>query len=128
MHYPVDGILGLTKRISGTYFSCNPIAVRTSLDVYTENIRTLTVIHSDNFGKVCMICIGSMLTGSINISRKQGTRISRMEEHGYFAFGGSTVILLFEPGRIQWDSDLLANTDQSLETLTRAGNSIGNAL
>ena len=48
-----------------------------------------------------------------------------MDEHGYFAFGGSTIILLFQKDKITFDTDLLENSEQSLETLVRFGNSIG---
>ena len=35
-----------------------------------------------------------------------------MDEKGYFDFGGSTVVLVFEPGRIRFDDDLLANSER----------------
>jgi len=49
----------------------------------------------------------------------------RGDELGYFAFGGSTVILLFEPGKVVWDADLLANSARPLESFIRMGTAIG---
>jgi len=56
-----------------------------------------------------------------------GSLVSRFDEHGYFAFGGSTVLILFEPGRIAFDSDLKHNSDRSIETLIKVGRRIGRA-
>jgi phosphatidylserine decarboxylase len=42
--------------------------------------------------------------------------------------GGSTIVLLFEKGVVQWDEDLLINGRASLETLVRMGMGIGKSL
>lgn len=31
--------------------------------------------------------------------------------------GGSTILLLFEPGKLAWDDDLVDNSNSALETL-----------
>ena len=41
----------------------------------------------------------------------------RAEELGYFKFGGSTVLLFFEPGKMVYDDDLVENSHGALETL-----------
>ncbi|KAJ3323599.1 hypothetical protein HDV06_001623 [Boothiomyces sp. JEL0866] len=124
-HFPVDGTVGPTKKIEGTYFTVNPMAVRTTVDVYTENVRTITTINSTHHGKVAYVCIGAMLVGSIVLTSSEGQQVQRMDEHGYFKFGGSTILLLFEKGRVEFDSDLLSNSSTSLETLIKMGNSLG---
>ena len=52
-------------------------------------------------------------------------KVVKGAEHSYFAFGGSTVVLLFQRGRIHFDEDLVANTRQRLETKVRMGMQIG---
>lgn len=47
------------------------------------------------------------------------------EEKGYFKFGGSTVVLLFEKNKIRIDEDLLINTLKGYETVIREGERIG---
>ena len=47
------------------------------------------------------------------------------QEKGYFHFGGSTVILLPEHGRVIPDRDLIDATAQGLETLVKVGTRIG---
>lgn len=116
-HIPVDGIMGEPKLIEGEYYTVNPMAIRSTLDVYGENIRVLVPIDSDQHGKVMVVCVGAMMVGSTVITRKTGERVARAEELGYFKFGGSTILLLFEPGRMKYDQDLVDNSNGALETL-----------
>jgi phosphatidylserine decarboxylase len=48
-----------------------------------------------------------------------------MDEHGYFAFGGSTILLLFQKNKITFDPDLVENSSKCLETIVKVGNSLG---
>lgn len=48
---------------------------------------------------------------------QQGDHVARAEELGYFKFGGSTLLVLFEPGFMQFDDDLIDNSNSALETL-----------
>jgi len=66
-----------------------------------------------------------MMVGSIQTTVEEGQEIKRGDEFGYFAFGGSTIVVLFERGTVQWDEDLLINGKASLETLVRVGMGIG---
>jgi phosphatidylserine decarboxylase len=66
-----------------------------------------------------VICVGAMMVGSTVITRQAGEKVSRAEELGYFKFGGSTLIVLFEEGKINFDSDLVDNSRGALETLVR---------
>ena len=52
-------------------------------------------------------------------------QVVRGAEKGRFEFGGSTVVLLLEPGRVEISKDLLANTQEGYETLVRMGEVIG---
>ena len=71
------------------------------------------------------MCIGAMMVGSIKTTVEEGQEVKRGDEFGYFAFGGSTIVVLFERGTVEWDEDLLVNGRASLETLVRVGMGIG---
>ena len=116
-HVPVDGVLDTPKLIAGEYYTVNPMAIRSALDVYGENIRVICPIDSVAHGRVTFICIGAMMVGSTVITRNAGDKVARAEELGYFKFGGSTVLLLFEPGTMVFDDDLIENSSGALETL-----------
>jgi len=124
-HSPVDGKIGKMTYISGEYYTVNPQAIRTALDVYGENARKIVPIDSPQFGRVFAVCIGAMMVGSIQTTVEEGQEIKRGDEFGYFAFGGSTIVVLFERGTVEWDEDLLINGRASLETLVRVGMGIG---
>ncbi|KAL8779249.1 MAG: hypothetical protein Q9194_001550 [Teloschistes cf. exilis] len=124
-HIPVDGVLGKPKLIEGEYYTVNPMAIRSTLDVYGENVRYIVPIESVAHGRVIVVCVGAMMVGSTVITRKEGERVGRAEELGYFKFGGSTILLLFEPGTMKFDEDLTDNASGAVETLLRVGMSIG---
>lgn len=124
-HSPVDGKVGMIYDLDGAFYTVNPMSVRGTTDVFTENRRTVCYIDSEMFGKVAFVAVGAMMVGSIKMTCKSGQDISRMDELGYFAFGGSTVVVVFEKGKIQFDRDLVENSRQQLETLVRVGNSVG---
>jgi len=125
-HSPVDGVIGPMHYISGEYYTVNPQAIRSQLDVYGDNARKIVPIDSPVFGRVMCVCIGAMMVGSIVTTVKEGEHVARGQEFGYFAFGGSTIVILFEKGKLQWDDDILANSSQStLETLVRVGMGVG---
>jgi len=124
-HSPVDGKIGPMTYITGEYYTVNPQAIRTALDVYGENVRKIVPIDSPVFGRVFAVCVGAMMVGSIKTTVEEGEEVKRGQEFGYFAFGGSTIVVLFEKGKVEWDEDLLINGQASLETLVRVGMGIG---
>lgn len=124
-HVPVDGVMQKPRTIEGEYYTVNPMAIRSALDVYGENVRVIIPIDSVAHGRVMVICVGAMMVGSTVIVREEGEHVKRAEELGYFKFGGSTILLLFEEGMMQFDEDLVSNSNTALETLIRVGMSVG---
>lgn len=51
--------------------------------------------------------------------------IIRGDELGYFAFGGSTLLVIFEKNRVVFDDDLIINSKKPIETLVKLGMSLG---
>ncbi|KDN48680.1 hypothetical protein RSAG8_02667, partial [Rhizoctonia solani AG-8 WAC10335] len=111
--------------IPGEYYTVNPQAIRTQLDVYGDNARKIVPIDSPIFGRVMCVCVGAMMVGSIVTTIKEGEQIARGQEFGYFAFGGSTIVMLFEKGKLTWDDDILSNSHSTLETLVHVGTGVG---
>ena len=101
------------------------MAIREEVDVYTDNKRVVWMLESEEFGTVALVIIGAMMVGSIILTAKEGQKINRHDELGYFAFGGSTVIAVFQKDAVVFDADLQANASKHLETLVQVGNSIG---
>lgn len=124
-HSPVDGTITKIHQVEGQYYTVNPMAIRTTLDVYGDNKRDVVYMDTKAFGKVAIVCIGAMMVGSIKLTANVGDYLARTDELGYFAFGGSTLVVLFEKNTMIFDDDLVENANTSLETLVRVGSHIG---
>ena len=69
--------------------------------------------------------VGGFCVGTIVQTFTPGFRVDRGDEKGYFKFGGSTVIILFQPGRVSIDPDIIANSERDVETAVLLGTRIG---
>ena len=125
-HFPVSGKVSPTTRIDGYYYSVNPLALRKMTELFCLNKREFSIISNPLFGDVVMAEVGATMVGSI-IHTYSGDFAKKGEEKGYFKFGGSTVVLLFEKNKIRIDNDLLINTLQGYETVIKVGEKIGEA-
>jgi phosphatidylserine decarboxylase len=54
-----------------------------------------------------------------------GKAVAKGDEKGYFKFGGSSTITIFEPGRIKLAADLVENSRQCRELYARVGDGMG---
>ena len=69
--------------------------------------------------------ITSVLPGSSNTGKQ--VVIEKGEEVGFFEFGGSSIVIAFEPGRIQFDQDLKEASSQLIEMDVELGMRLGRA-
>ncbi len=123
-HFPIDGTPGETRKIDGKYYSVSPLALAKMARTFSENKREYCLIQSERYGQVVMMEVGSTLTGGIHQDYVPGKPVAKGEEKGYFFFGGSTVILLFEPGKITIDADIREWSELRIETSVRMGQRI----
>ena len=79
------------------------------------------------FGKIAYVEVGAMMVGKIVQSFKN-EYFNKGDEKGYFLFGGSTVIIFGEKGKWTPDGDILANTQNGMETYLQLGESCGGLL
>lgn len=105
-HYPAGGVASMPRFIPGPLFSVNPLALRQRLSYLTSNKRFITEI-SGEYGRMLFVEIGATNVGSIHHTGLLEGPVKKGAEKGYFAFGASAIALLFEPGRIQFEDDLL---------------------
>ncbi|KAI0090523.1 phosphatidylserine decarboxylase-domain-containing protein [Irpex rosettiformis] len=126
-HSPLDLTLSSFTDIPGQYYTVNPQAVNESgFDVFTANKRSiLYATHTPTGTPIAYVAIGAMLVGSVIWTKKEGDIVTRGEELGYFAYGGSTVVVLFPKGFIGFDEDLMENSKRPIETLMKVGYSLG---
>ncbi|KIC39123.1 archaetidylserine decarboxylase [Leisingera sp. ANG-M7] len=119
-HFPAAGRITAAQDIPGALHSVNPIALGAGPDVFGENKRTWTLIETETLGSYCFVEVGAFGVGSIVNTRTSGA-VQKMDEKGYFKFGGSTVVVVFEPGKVRFADDLVANSAKGRETLVKVG-------
>ena len=119
--YPDGGCEISRAFIPGVLHTVSPVATDI-LPVFHRNCREKTALRTDHFGIVEYVEVGAMMVGKIvNAPREDGERFERGEEKGYFAFGGSTIVLLVPEGAAEPDGDILRNSEQGNETYVRLG-------
>jgi len=123
-HFPVSGKVSKPVLVEGNLYSVNPMALRQMAEIFILNKREYVSISTQQFGDVIMAEVGATMVGSI-IQTYNGNSVLKGDEKGYFKFGGSTVVLLFEENKINIDADLLKNTADGLETEVKMGERIG---
>lgn len=92
-------------RVGGSLHSVNPIALKNRPDIFTTNERHITILKTENFGKIAYIEVGAMMVGKI-VQTYEQKKFTRGQEKGYFLFGGSTVIVLGEKGKWTPETDI----------------------
>ena len=120
--YPDGGTQEKTVAIKGVLHSVNPIAG--SLGVYRRNARRYTVLHTAHFGDVVQMEVGALLVGKICNHNETAGSFAKLQEKGYFEYGGSTVILLLKKDAVTVDADILQYSAKGIETKVKIGERI----
>lgn len=126
-HFPAAGTPLQTRSLPGKYFAVTPYSRRWLVPYFATNHRHLTLFESTHFGRLVLAEVGAFTVGSIRQCFEPGQYVAKGTHKGYFELGGSIVVLLFLPGRIEVDADLLTNSNNGLETYLRMGESVGRA-
>ncbi|KDR80563.1 hypothetical protein GALMADRAFT_222161 [Galerina marginata CBS 339.88] len=131
-HCPIDCEVGDFENVTGHFYTVNPQAVNEpGFDVLTANTRSILYLKHIPTGKlVAYVAIGALLVGSIQWTggKQKGTILKRGDELGYFAYGGSTIVIVFPKEIVEFDADLVSNSEKPIETLVKVGYSIGKVL
>lgn len=122
-HFPANGQASSPVHIGRWLHSVHPIALAAGAPSF-RNKRMVTVLSGTTFGRLIQVEVGALTVGSVVQTFERGP-VKKGQEKGYFHFGGSTVILLTEPGRVVPDEDLLDATARGLETLVKVSTRIG---
>ena len=122
--YVADGYKSGQRKIKGVLHTVNPVA-NDCYPIYKMNSREYDLIRTKDLGTVLTMEVGALMVGKICNYKKEACDVRRGEEKGRFEFGGSTIIVMTEPGKVMPDPDLIANTKQSAETLVKMGEHIG---
>lgn len=121
--YIESGTKGPNVFLPGKLHTVRPIALE-ALPVFARNCREYTIIETERFGRVAQMEVGALLVGKIK-NHHQEKAVARGEEKGMFLYGGSTVIVLLEEGRVRLPEELLRASENGLELPVKMGQKIG---
>lgn len=122
-HAVASGRVGEATLIPGSLYSVSRLAMAKERYILSRNRRVRSELATEKFGRVLYIEVGATNVGSIQQTKKAGDWLERGEEKGYFAFGGSLIVLLFEKEKIRFSADLLR--DDELEIRCLMGEEMG---
>lgn len=136
LHMPCDGTLSRMIYVPGSLYSVNPVTARGVPNLFARNERVVCFFDSPENGRFVMVLVGATIVGSMAtvwhgvVNPKRSGRIAEWtyapgqvtlkqgEEMGRFLLG-STIVMLFEPGRIAF------NPDWAPERPVRLGEAMG---
>lgn len=121
--YIDNGYQGKNHPIPGILHSVQPIACET-YPVFVLNKRCWCLMETEHFGPVVQCEIGALVVGGIE-NEKENSSFIKGEEKGHFELAGSTIVLLFESGRIRLNSKMIQKLTQSEEVRIVQGEWIG---
>lgn len=124
--YVDDGAVTPVHHVKGLLHTVQPISAE-RCNIYKRNTREIALQKSEHFGTIAYIEVGAMLIGRIRNHRPHAHYAKRGEEKGYFEYGGSTVVLLLEKGKLLLDPEFFENTAAGFETKVRLGDILGKA-
>ena len=125
VHYPVSCVPSMPRLLAGRCYIGGPYAVKSWMPFYRENVRCFTTLASGRYGPMLMAEIGGFAVATIRQDVCPGVPAERGQRKGNFELGGSTVVLLFQPGAIRFDDDLLRRSALGTETRVLVGERIG---
>ncbi|HLR30453.1 MAG TPA: archaetidylserine decarboxylase [Paenalcaligenes sp.] len=126
IHMPCSGTLTRMVHVPGDLFSVNPVTAQNIEGLFARNERVICYFESSEVGRFAMVLVGATVVGSIKttwhgvVNHKRPGHIRywnydhqplvlhQGQEMGQFLLG-STVVLLFEPGVM----DFVANWQAS---------------
>ena len=124
-HVPVGGVVKEVRKIPGNVTLDVIKKPDGSLDIvdgtgyqFTQD-RGLIVIDSP-LGLVAVLPIGMAQVSSVTLTAEVGASLAKGEEFGFFSFGGSDIVTLFEADKVQFDAKVGTHYNQ--------GRQIGHAL
>jgi phosphatidylserine decarboxylase len=124
-HFPCNCVPTQHYSINGDYLSVNPIVTKEFFKIFLQNRREVTLLETDDIGHIVMVEVGATFVGSIYQTFDLGGKYYAGQEKGYFGFGGSTIITIFEKHKIKFSDDIIENSRKGMETYVLMGDSMG---
>ena len=106
-HTPIGGTVVEAKVIAGRTWT-NQVTkfwrkeVVDDIGFQFNQTRGYIILKTRNIGFVAVIPVGMGFVSSVNIIADAGSKLVKGQEFGFFAYGGSDIIMLFEANRVKF--------------------------
>jgi len=133
-HAPVSGVVRRVFSITGQYQSVNSDAVSSGNEVLVSNVRTVVVLDvplplpSTQNTTVLFVAVGANCVGSIQFTATVGSTITKGDDVGYFQFGGSTIVTIYQAEHLRIADDIQRDSFKGVETYVNVGDVIARFL
>jgi phosphatidylserine decarboxylase len=111
-HVPVGGTVKEIRNISGRVYMDVRRNPDGSLDVVDGDTyqfnqeRGLIIIDSPEMGLVAVLPIGMAYVSSVNLTPEVGAELQKGDEFGFFLFGGSDIVIVFQDNGVILDAEI----------------------
>ena len=111
-HVPVAGVLKEVRNIHGRVYMDVFRNADGTLDIVDGDTyqfnqeRGLIVIDSPDVGLVAVLPIGMAYVSSVNLTPEVGAELRKGDEFGYFLFGGSDIVMVFQDRDVVLDAEV----------------------
>jgi phosphatidylserine decarboxylase len=106
-HAPVSGKIVELSEYPGSYnYDFDEVSWYADL---AKHKRLCYVFETEAHGYVAMIPVGFWGVGSCIPTVKEGDVVKKGQEIGHFGYGGSSILLVFEPGAIEYTKNFPVN-------------------
>lgn len=122
--YVAAGRKSRQRKIRGVLHTVNPVA-NDYYPIYKMNSREYCLLKTKELGTILLMEVGALMVGKISNHEEDSAQVKRGDEKGMFEFGGSTIVVMTEPGMAEPDKDIIQNTKAQAETLVKMGEPIG---
>jgi phosphatidylserine decarboxylase precursor len=111
-HVPVAGTIREVRNVSGKVY----------MDVFREDDGTLNVVDGETYqfnqerglvviespevGLVAVLPIGMAYVSSVNLTTEVGAELRKGDQFGYFMFGGSDIVMVFQDRNVVLDAEI----------------------
>ena len=123
-HFPFQGVPSQSRLLDGLLYSVNPIATKKKISIFCENRRFCTEFFPTSFKEFLILEVGATNVGSVTQTYQSQKQVEKGQEKGFFSFGASAVLLLFQKNQVVFDSDLQEASEQGLEVRCKFGQSL----
>jgi phosphatidylserine decarboxylase precursor len=106
-HVPIGGTIKEARTIPGRVLvdmekdQEGKLTVKDDIGFQFRQTRGIVILESP-LGYVALVPVGMGHVSSVNLTAEAGSTLVKGEEFGYFCYGGSDMILLFEQGKVEF--------------------------